>query len=84
MAGPRDAPEDLPSAGAEGQRRLLFVAALGLHQRYQLASNEGQVHQGVQHLLPREGVANQHPCNQGAECQIDQGRNQGCAERQLI
>src|SRR5258705_5931088 len=36
----RHAPESLPTAGAEDARRFFFLAALGLHQRNQLARNE--------------------------------------------
>ena len=36
----RDAPEDLPAAGAEHARRLFLLGALRLHQRDQLAGDE--------------------------------------------
>jgi hypothetical protein len=42
MLGSGHVPEGLPAGGAEHDRRLLLVVALGLHQRDQLARDEGE------------------------------------------
>ncbi|MPN10580.1 hypothetical protein SDC9_157875 [bioreactor metagenome] len=48
--GQGDIPEGLPARGSKHDSSLLFVAALGLHQRDQLPSDEGKGHEhGGQH-----------------------------------
>ena len=48
----RDAKKSLPAVGAKRDRRLLFVGAIRLHHRNQLARDEGKGHEIVASTMP--------------------------------
>ena len=53
--GQRDAQEDLPTAGPQRAGRLFLLRALGLHQRNQLAGEEGKGDEKRRQQDPRPG-----------------------------